>query len=78
MEKINKNLRICENIECLMLNQCVYSQIGYLPYLPVSIIDMVGDTTTAGVVHIICCALDPAYCIFGALYYIDKVSHLCV
>ena len=39
-------------------------------------IDLLSNATTAGIIHIVCCALDPAYCIFGAIYYIDKVSDM--
>lgn len=39
-------------------------------------IDLLSNATTAGIIHIVCCALDPAYCIFGAIYYIDKVYRM--
>lgn len=54
----------------------IFFMVGYIPYLPVSIIDMIGDGVTAGILHTVFCVIDPLYNIFGSIYYIDRVFRI--
>ncbi|XP_014681850.1 PREDICTED: ATP-binding cassette sub-family A member 8-A-like [Priapulus caudatus] len=45
----------------------------YLPYIAVSIMDTVGASETARIVHIVCIIFDPMYTLIGGLYYVSKV-----
>ena len=51
-------------------------QLGYIPYIPVAIIDMVANTDAAEIMHYVFSFLIPPYNIFGGLYYIDRVSNI--
>ncbi|XP_014679162.1 PREDICTED: ATP-binding cassette sub-family A member 5-like, partial [Priapulus caudatus] len=44
----------------------------YLPYIAVSIMDMVGASEAARIVHIVCIIIDPMYTLIGGLYYVSK------
>ncbi|XP_052816309.1 cholesterol transporter ABCA5-like isoform X2 [Mya arenaria] len=46
---------------------------GYLPYIPISILDMVLTSDVPAIIHYIFCVIDPPYLVFGGLYHIDKV-----
>lgn len=48
-------------------------QLGYVPYIPMSIMDMVGSSDAGQIMHYIFCFLIPPYNIFGGFYFIDKV-----
>ena len=37
-------------------------------------IDLLADANTAAILHIVFCIIDPAYVIFGSIYYTDRVS----
>jgi len=55
---------------------CVFFQLSYMPYIPISILDMLLESETVPtILHYVFCALDPAYLIFGGIYYIDKVLY---
>ncbi|XP_060574789.1 cholesterol transporter ABCA5-like isoform X2 [Ruditapes philippinarum] len=46
---------------------------GFMPYLPVALIDSMTSESTASLLHIIFCCILPPYTMFGGLFYIDKV-----
>ncbi|XP_053402183.1 cholesterol transporter ABCA5-like isoform X2 [Mercenaria mercenaria] len=58
---------------CQSVAPTIFLMIGYLPYIPVAIIDMIVNPDTAEIMHYIFSFLIPPYNIFGGLYYIDKV-----
>ncbi|KAL4218252.1 ATP-binding cassette sub- A member 5 [Mactra antiquata] len=50
-----------------------FIMLGYVPYIPVSIVDMVTAPDVAKILHYCFCVLIPPYNMFGGLYYINKV-----
>ncbi|KAL4239790.1 ATP-binding cassette sub- A member 5 [Mactra antiquata] len=46
---------------------------GFIPFMPVSLIDSLSNSSTASILHILFCIVFPPYTIFGSLFYIDKV-----
>jgi hypothetical protein len=44
-----------------------------VPYLLVSILDMVASSNIATALHYVFCFIDPVYLMFGGFYYIDRV-----
>ena len=44
-----------------------------LPYLAVSLLDMLAEESVATALHYVFVFIDPIYIIFGGFYYIDKV-----
>ena len=48
-------------------------QGGMLPYLAVSLLDMLAEESVATALHYVFVFIDPVYIIFGGFYYIDKV-----
>ena len=48
-------------------------QGGMLPYLAVSLLDMLAKESVATGLHYVFVFIDPVYIIFGGFYYIDKV-----
>ena len=51
----------------------IYFQAGIIPYIAISLMDMLGEPNTAKIVHYVMCVFDPPYIIFGGIYYIDRV-----
>nr|XP_022313180.1 ATP-binding cassette sub-family A member 5-like isoform X3 [Crassostrea virginica]XP_022313182.1 ATP-binding cassette sub-family A member 5-like isoform X3 [Crassostrea virginica]XP_022313183.1 ATP-binding cassette sub-family A member 5-like isoform X3 [Crassostrea virginica] len=51
----------------------IFIFLGLIPYTAVSVLDMLSQVMPARILHIIFCIIDPAYIIFGGLYYIDRV-----
>ena len=46
-----------------------------LPYLVVSLLDMLAAESVATALHYVFVFIDPVYIIFGGFYYIDKVRN---
>ena len=44
-----------------------------MPYLAVSLLDMLAAESAATALHYVFVFIDPIYIIFGGFYYIDKV-----
>ncbi len=47
-----------------------------VPYLPISILDMGEQREIAVILHYVFAFVDPAYCVFGGIYFIDRVSSI--
>ena len=50
-------------------------QLSIVPYIAVSVVDMIGFESTARIIHYVCLFVDPPYIVFGGLYFISKVSY---
>ncbi|KAL3876747.1 hypothetical protein ACJMK2_034544 [Sinanodonta woodiana] len=46
---------------------------GFMPYLPVFLVDAMSSESVAAILHYVFCFIDPPYLIFGGIFYIDKV-----
>ena len=66
---------ICQESSCGVFHavSLIYSQGGMLPYLAVSLLDMLAAESAATALHYVFVFIDPIYIIFGGFYYIDKV-----
>ncbi|XP_059141166.1 ABC-type organic anion transporter ABCA8B-like isoform X1 [Physella acuta] len=51
----------------------ILTMVCLLPYLTVSLVDMLAHSEAATVIHYICCIFDPPYTIFGGIYYISRI-----
>ena len=49
-------------------------QGALVPWLAVVLVDTISSPDTAMIIHIVCVFLVPPYPLFGALYYIERVS----
>ncbi|XP_060080116.1 cholesterol transporter ABCA5-like [Ylistrum balloti] len=47
--------------------------ISFIPYIIVSLLDMLLRNNVASILHYIFLAIDPPYAVFGGFYYIDRV-----
>ena len=45
-----------------------------IPFTAVSLVDMITSPDIAIILHYVFLAIDPPYALFGALYYISRVS----
>ncbi|BFZ21348.1 hypothetical protein BsWGS_24386 [Bradybaena similaris] len=48
--------------------------ISLVPYLAVSLIDMISNSNAAIVIHYLACIIDPPYIVFGGFYFISRVN----
>ncbi|XP_059141165.1 cholesterol transporter ABCA5-like [Physella acuta] len=51
----------------------ILTMVCLLPYLTVSLVDMLAHSEAATVIHYIFCIFDPPYTIFGGIYYISRI-----
>ncbi|KAL5018612.1 hypothetical protein ScPMuIL_004334 [Solemya velum] len=51
----------------------LFIMIGLLPYMAVSLVDMIVVGGPATALHYVFTAIDPPYVVFGGIYYIDKI-----
>ncbi|XP_060587751.1 cholesterol transporter ABCA5-like isoform X2 [Ruditapes philippinarum] len=58
---------------CQSVAPTLFIMLGYIPYIPMAIVDMIADTSSAEIMHYIFSFLIPPYNIFGGLYYIDRI-----
>ncbi|XP_041364325.1 cholesterol transporter ABCA5-like [Gigantopelta aegis] len=61
-----------ETCQAVLPNVFIFS--GIIPYIAVSLMDMLGAPDVAEYVHYVMCAIDPPYIVFGGIYYIDRIS----
>ncbi|PVD38360.1 hypothetical protein C0Q70_00974 [Pomacea canaliculata] len=57
---------------CMAVLPNIFTMAGMIPYMIVSLLDMLSTQNTATVLHYIFLFTDPLYTIFGGFYYIDK------
>ncbi|XP_053381131.1 cholesterol transporter ABCA5-like [Mercenaria mercenaria] len=51
----------------------IFFFVGFMPYLPVALVDSMTSESIASILHIIFCCTCSPYIMFGGLFYIDKV-----
>ncbi|KAK7506564.1 hypothetical protein BaRGS_00002039, partial [Batillaria attramentaria] len=51
----------------------VFTWAGMVPYITISMLDMLATESVATILHYVFLFIDPLYSIFGSFYYIDKV-----
>ncbi|XP_076447270.1 cholesterol transporter ABCA5-like isoform X2 [Babylonia areolata] len=63
-----------ETAQAILPNAFIW--IGMIPYITVSMVDMLASQSTAQIIHCIFVFIDPIYMIFGGFYYIDKLDRM--
>ncbi|XP_041362811.1 ABC transporter A family member 1-like isoform X2 [Gigantopelta aegis] len=59
-----------ETCQAVLPNVFIFS--GIIPYIAISLMDMLGHPDVAKIVHYVMCVIDPPYIIFGGIYYIER------
>ncbi|XP_033748206.1 ATP-binding cassette sub-family A member 5-like isoform X2 [Pecten maximus] len=54
----------------------IFFFISFIPYIIVSLLDMLLRNNVASILHYVFLLLDPPYAVFGGLYYIDRVYRI--
>ncbi|XP_033629986.1 ATP-binding cassette sub-family A member 5-like isoform X1 [Asterias rubens] len=57
-------------------SQLFFTWLPFVFGIPVMMVDLIGDSTIATILHFIFCFLYPPYTLFGGLYYISKVYEI--
>ncbi|XP_041362792.1 cholesterol transporter ABCA5-like isoform X3 [Gigantopelta aegis] len=63
-----------ETCQAVLPNVFIFA--GIIPYIAISLMDMLGKSDVAEMVHYAMCIIDPPYIIFGGIYYIDRISRV--
>ncbi|XP_041361874.1 cholesterol transporter ABCA5-like [Gigantopelta aegis] len=63
-----------ETCQAVLPNVFIFS--GIIPYIVISLMDMLGQPDVAQTIHYTLCVIDPPYIIFGGIYYIDRISRV--
>ncbi|XP_041378992.1 cholesterol transporter ABCA5-like isoform X2 [Gigantopelta aegis] len=61
-----------ETCQAVLPNVFIFA--GIIPYIAISLLDMLGDSDIAQIIHYVMCVIDPPYIIFGGIYYIERIS----
>ncbi|CAG5124847.1 unnamed protein product, partial [Candidula unifasciata] len=59
----------CSSYLSILLNL-----ISLIPYMIVSLIDMISNSSAAIFIHYLACIIDPPYIVFGGFYFISRVN----
>ncbi|OWF36066.1 ATP-binding cassette sub-family A member 5 [Mizuhopecten yessoensis] len=54
----------------------IFFFLSFIPYIAVSLLDMILRNNIASIIHYILLVIDPPYAIFGGFYYIDRVYRI--